>query len=216
MPRGSISRPKSTIVSRGGGSAEMIEGASRAFSAAVATPSVTLHGSFFRDLPAIQIRSSSLSAMPSARREAGEHSGSRRHAGSCSDPSRTGMLLSEALESASDTSMSERRSPSSWPMLNCVWCMPSLMAIDNVDRVTPESAVGRGGSASPNTMAATREATSSPFLPRSAIRAAPCRRSISEGSTVQLSVFGAYCMLATDQTTRILLFARGCSVVGAT
>ena len=56
----------------------MIGGASRWRSCVVAVPIITLQGSFLRVLPCIQMRSSSLSAMPIAMRVAGEQSGSLR------------------------------------------------------------------------------------------------------------------------------------------
>ena len=162
------------MVSSGGGSALMIGGASRARSCGLVTPSSTLHGSFLRDLPTIHVRSSSLSAMPSASREDGEHSGSLRASSSCCTVCRLGTpVFSTAGSDVVAISMAAISLPRQLPTSSCEVLTVSAMLHEMVERVTPESAVGRGGSASPSTMPAIREATSSPRLPRSAMRLAP-------------------------------------------
>ena len=162
------------MVSNGGGSALIMAGASRALSCAVATPNSTLQGSFLRDLPAIHVRSSSLRAMPSARRVEGPHSGSRRVLSACFNERSVGIddstLPSSALISGSRSASSL---PSSPPVSLCDVFTLRQIPVEMVERVTPERAVGRGASASLSTIAAMREATSSPRLLRSASRAAP-------------------------------------------
>ena len=119
--------------------------------------------------------------MPSASRDDGEHSGSTRSSASaCAAGWARWGRRSQVAGWIGATSSSAKRVADQ-----------ELRGVDGqrdahemVERSRRTWTSVSGGSASPSTMAAMREATSSPRLPRSAMRLAPCSRSRMPGRMV--------------------------------
>ena len=203
----STSIAKSTIASNGGGSELINNAQSLLRSAELATPKTTLHGLFFRVLLENQTRTSSLIPRPTAKRWAGNTSGSWRMSICCDDPMRCGacettadvraFLLASASVSKSTISLPRLR-PEDSSVASTFMRMKKLKVL----RVIPDTSIGRGGSISPITTPSIRSATAALFFPRSFDSAQCFSFSRMEGKTVCSSFRGAKCMHEIDHTTR--------------